>query len=273
MNNEQFVRRMGSFRETISEEFRPSWLKLTTITMISSYLRDKGVILNHDRLKKLFYKIRYITTTRGGGAGGCEAFKWRIFYGKTEFYNQVTIGYQDSLSTKKVKIFPNGSLQIAGCADISDCKRFIEQLQVILNLVYSVQVPMSSFRVVMINSNFSLNHFINLMNVIDVFGQNDEYKICFDPDRYSAVKMKFKPIKTGKQITTSIFASGSIIITGAENMGEVVEAYVQIVSTLLSMKGVYVDKNPTTKNFDYFEGYKYSSWFSKIMSDDTNNVV
>ena len=272
MQNERFVRRLGSFRETISEELKPSWLKLTTITMVSSHLRDQGIILDHEKLKKAFRKMGTITTN----IIGCnkKAFNWQIFYGKTEFYNQITIGYKDELSTKKVKIFPNGSLQVAGCSDIADCRKFIEQLQVILMMVYSAHVPTSSFRVVMINSNFSLNHSINLMRVIDIFSQkNDDYKICFDPDRYSAVKMKFKPVSSGKQITTSIFASGSIIITGAENMSEVAEAYVQIVSTLLSQKDVYVDRNPTTKDFDYFEGYKYSSWFSKIMSDDSKNVV
>lgn len=270
MQNERFVRRLGSFRDTISDDLKPSWLKLTTITMVSSYLRDQGVVLNHEKLKSAFHKMGLVTTNIVGSKK--SAFNWTIFYGKSEFYNQVTIGYKDELSTKKVKIFPNGSLQVAGCADIADCRKFIEQLQVILMMVYSVHVPTSSFRVVMINSNFSLNHSINLMKVIELFGTNEDYKICFDPDRYSAVKMKFKPISSGKQITTSIFASGSIIITGAENLNEVAEAYVQIVSTLISHSGVYVNKNPTTKDFDYFEGYKYSAWFSKIMSDDSKNV-
>jgi len=270
MDYRKFISRIGCFREEIPENIRPTWLKLTTITMVSSHLRDQGVELDHDKLKKVFKNMQYLTIVKKGASGG--TFNWQIFYGKTEFYNQVTIGYQDSLSTKKVKIFPNGSLQVAGCVDISDCHRFIDQLQVILMAIYGVHLPRSTFRIVMINSNFSLNYSINLMNVITAF-EKENFSIVFDPDRYSAVKIKFKPVEDGKQITTSIFASGSIIITGAENLNEVSEAYVKIVSVLNSCRGVYVEASPSIKDFDYFGGYMYSNLFSKIMSDTTKNVL
>ena len=89
-----------------------------------------------------------------------------------------------------------------------------------------IEVPVDSFRVVMINSNFSLNYNINLMKVADWFEEYDDiFKVSFEPDRYSAVKIKFKPSEDMKEITTSIFSTGKIIITGAETLKEIAFAY------------------------------------------------
>ena len=177
-------------------------------------------------------------------------FKWRIF--NSDFYNQVTIGYSDSLSTKKVKIFPNGSLQVAGCADLYDCQVFTKQLCLLLSMVYQVDVPDSSFRIVMINSNFSLNHMIDLYRTVDLF-----QKVAFDPDRYSAVKIKYKPLQ--KEITTSIFASGAVIITGASCIEDILETYKFVVSKCIQ-GGVFVAKNDQSDKFQRFMGYKVSGF-------------
>ena len=255
-----FVRRIGTFRNSVPEELRPTWLKLTTITLVSSHLKDAGIRLDLDRIRRVFKHMRYIPIQRDGSAA---CFKWRLFY--SSFYNQVTIGYIDSLSTKKVKVFPNGSMQIAGCRDLDDCKRFINQLRIIIELIYNVDVPYSSFRNVMINSNFSLNHMINQMNVIDAF-RTRNFIVSFDPDRYSAVKMKFTPVEGGKQVTVSIFSSGSIIITGAQTIQEVSEAYVTIVQKMVSRhQDIFVEKSEAKKDFDIYMGYTYSEWFEKIM--------
>ena len=105
------------------------------------------------------------------------------------------------------------------------------------------------------------------MEVIDIF-DNSINVIEFNPDRYSAVKMKFKSMDGGKQVTASIFSTGSIIITGAEKFEEVCQAYIYIVSTLLqNTSRVYMNKIVSNKNFDYFMGYSYSEWYAKIMSE------
>jgi TATA-box binding protein (TBP) (component of TFIID and TFIIIB) len=261
MDKISFIRTIGDFRSSVNEDIRPSWLRLTTITLVSKYLKEQGVTLDPQRMQKVFDKIKVIPIEQTGGG----SFRWQAFY--SSFYNQITIGYKDALSTKKVKIFPNGSLQIAGCVDMDDCERFISQFQIIMRLVYDVDVPMDSFRIVMINSNFTLNHEINLMEVIDIF-DNSVNVIDFNPDRYSAVKMKFKSMADGKQVTASIFSTGSVIITGAERFDEVCQAYIYIVSTLLAnISRVYISKIISNKNFDYFMGYSYSEWYSKIMSE------
>ena len=75
-------------------------------------------------------------------------------------------------------------------------------------------IPEDTFRVVMINSNFSLNKNLNLLQTAQKF--ESVFKTSFEPDRYSAVKVKFRPSEDMKEITTSIFSTGKIIITGAE---------------------------------------------------------
>lgn len=262
-----FVKKIGVFRNSIPEHLRPTWLKLTTITLVSSHLKDMGMRLDLDRIRTVFKHMRYIPIRRNGVG---NYFNWRLFY--SSFYNQVTIGYTDSLSTKKVKVFPNGSMQIAGCRDLADCKRFINQLRIIIELIYNVDVPYESFRIVMINSNFSLNHMIHQMNVIDAF-KTRNFTVSFDPDRYSAVKMKFTPVENGKQVTVSIFSSGSIIITGAQTIQEVCEAYIAIVKKMISRHDdIFVERIDSKKDFDIFMGYTYDQWFEKIMSVSDKNV-
>ncbi len=262
----EFIKSVGVFRESIDESVRPTWLKLTTITLVSSYLKDTGKKVNLDVLREVFRKMKYIPITRNKGT----PFKWRMFY--SSFYNQVTIGYTDSLSTKKVKVFPNGSLQIAGCRDLNDCKNFINQLRLIMDLIYNVDIPVNSFKIVMINSNFSLQHMIHQMNVVRAFNTK-KFSVSFDPDRYSAVKLKFSPIEGGKQVTVSIFSSGSVIITGAQTIQEVCQAYISIVDRMIKNSDtLFVGKNETTKDFETFMGYTYDDWFQKIMSDTDKNV-
>jgi TATA-box binding protein (TBP) (component of TFIID and TFIIIB) len=264
---ELFVKRIGDFLTTVRDDIKPSWIKLTTITLVSSHLKDNGTKLNLDKLRMVFSRMKFIPIQRENSK---SCFKWKLF--ESSFYNQVTIGYHDSLSTKKVKVFPNGSMQIAGCRDLDDCKRFITQLRMIIQLVYNVDVPYTSFRIVMINSNFSLNHIVNQMNILNVFNTRN-FIVSFDPDRYSAVKMKFTPIEGGKQVTVSIFSSGSVIITGAQRIEEVCQAYITIINKITARHNdVYVEKSESVKNFDHFMGYTYTEWYQKIISSNLKNV-
>ena len=147
-----------------------------------------------------------------------DGFEWKLR--ETKFYNQVTLGYVDNVSTKSIKVFPNGSIQVAGCSDLFDCNRVIRQLAYLIKILLNIEnpIPTNSFRVVMINTNFSLNYNINLFNLADIFSREKIFSVSFDPDRYSAVKIKFKPAEDMKQVTASEFSTGKIIITGAETL-------------------------------------------------------
>jgi len=243
---------LDEFRDKIKyehPEIEPSWIKLTTITMISQFKRN----INIEFLKN-FFKEDDLKLSRVDRKH--RKFIWKMKH--TTFYNQISLVYEDHHSTKSVKVFPNGSIQVAGCADLFDCKRVIKQLSYMFSTILGKEyiIPEDTFRVVMINSNFSLNKNLNLIQTARKF--EDVFKMSFEPDRYSAVKVKFKPAADMKEITTSIFSTGKIIITGAETLKEIAFAYNIIISHILEHKKdiLTTDIDPMKKEFfDVASGY------------------
>jgi len=127
--------------------------------------------------------------------------------------------------------------------------------------------PADTFRVVMINSNFSLNYNINLIKTTEHFEKcSDVFRVSFEPDRYSAVKVKFKPAEDMKEITTSIFGSGKIIITGAETLKEIVYAYNIINQHINDCPSIRVSRVEIADRFDEYFGYKIDDVIVKIKS-------
>ena len=245
-----YLMTIGYFRENFPEEHRPSWVKITTITIISKFVQEIDIHKLRNRLQEMgTIKIRVCGSTFDG-------FEWKLK--PTTFYNQVTLGYTDQYSTKSVKVFPNGSVQVAGCSDLFDCRNIIKQLTFILNTVLETDVASNGFRVVMINTNFSLNYNINLMETARVFNSEPVFtSVTFDPDRYSAVKIKFKPAADMKQVTASIFSTGKIIVTGAETLKEIAFAYNIINQHINAHKDrVKVSRTTATDVFDTVYGYK-----------------
>jgi TATA-box binding protein (TBP) (component of TFIID and TFIIIB) len=241
---------IGYFRDRFPEEHRPSWVKITTITIISKFLQNIDI----QKLRNHFQEVGSVKIRVKGS--DFEGFEWKLK--PTTFYNQITLGYTDQYSTKSVKVFPNGSVQIAGCSDLFDCKNVIKQLSFILGRILEVDIPSNGFRVVMINTNFSLNYNINLMETARIFGINPVFtSVTFDPDRYSAVKIKFKPATDMKQVTASIFSTGKIIVTGAETLKEIAFAYNVINHHINEHKNtVKVSKTVVADVFEIMYGYK-----------------
>ena len=245
-----YMMTIGYFRDRFPEEHRPSWVKITTITIISKFLQNIDI----QKLRNHFQEVGSVKIRVKGS--DFEGFEWKLK--PTTFYNQITLGYTDQYSTKSVKVFPNGSVQIAGCSDLFDCKNVIKQLSFILGRILEVDIPSNGFRVVMINTNFSLNYNINLMETARIFGINPVFtSVTFDPDRYSAVKIKFKPATDMKQVTASIFSTGKIIVTGAETLKEIAFAYNVINHHINEHKNtVKVSKTVVADVFEIMYGYK-----------------
>ena len=277
-NSFSYLLTLDEFRKDFPDETRPSWIKITTITMVSSFIQEIDI----KKLRFLFEKLETFKIKRSGTKddGG---FVWKLK--PTTFYNQVTLTYHDSYSTKSVKVFPNGSIQVAGCCDLFDCKRIITQLTYIFKTFLGMesQVPVDSFRVVMINSNFSLNYNINLMKVAQHFeNHSDIFKVSFEPDRYSAVKIKFRPAQDMKEITTSIFSTGKIIITGAETLKEIAFGYNIINQHINEEPNIRCEPTVEKDVFDVFLGHRcepmvehlknkgFKSWIQTITNRQIN---
>ena len=249
-----YILTLNEFRNSIPEEHRPSWIKITTITMVSM----SPVTIDIHKLRDIFTKLGSIKIRIKDGKG--DGFEWKLK--PTTFYNQITLGYIDQYSTKSIKVFPNGSIQVAGCSDLFDCMRIIGQLSFLLKELLEMEtpVPVDSYRIVMINTNFSLNYNVNLMKIADHFSQNGIFNVSFEPDRYSAVKIKFKPASDMKEVTVSVFSTGKIIVTGAETLKEIVYAYNIINHHINSKPGLKVSKTTETDVFETFMGYKFVDW-------------
>lgn len=251
-----YVLTLNEFRNSIPEAHRPSWIKITTITMVSM----SEVTIDIHKLRDIFTKLGSIKIGIKGKTGTGDGFEWKLK--PTTFYNQITLGYTDNYSTKSIKVFPNGSIQVAGCADLFDCMRIIGQLSFLFKELLNMEnpVPIESYRVVMINTNFSLNYNVNLMKVAEHFASSGIFNVSFEPDRYSAVKLKFKPASDMKEVTVSIFSTGKIIVTGAETLKEIVYAYNIINHHINSKPTLKVSKTTETDVFETFMGYKFTDW-------------
>lgn len=212
----------------------PSWIRITTITMTCKIFASERI--NLDMIRAAFQRNDGNIRIRRKGAL-FDGHSWSIK--DTTFYNQVTVGYVDRYSTKSIKVFPNGSFQVAGCSDLYDCQRVAKQLAFLLTVCLELETPLTheAFRVVMINTNFSMNRPINLMDIVDTLSTHENMDVVdtlstyenmyvsFNPSSYSAVKIKFNPRPDMKLVTASVFSTGKIIVTGAETLKEIVFAY------------------------------------------------
>jgi TATA-box binding protein (TBP) (component of TFIID and TFIIIB) len=257
----------------------PSWIRITTITMLFKFMCD----LDIEKIRAAFTDGPIRIRRKGALTNG---FEWSLK--NAAFYNQVTVGYEDQYSNKSIKMFPNGSVQVAGCSDLRDCKRIMRQLAFLVQRILEREEPLKieNFRVVMINTNFSMNSSVNLMKVIEVLAtenkfnvsynpitcerlptnpltENDRFIVSFNPERYSAVKVKFHPAANTKQVTASIFSTGKIIVTGAETLREIALAY-EVLNEKLQSTKLEATKEDT---FDVIKGSKFDDIVKKLKQE------
>lgn len=254
MDTFEYIKTLASFRDGMLQ--KPSWVRITTITMYAKQ------ILGEVDAKKIRARFKAI----GGSlkltpVGSNKPFEWKMKPAKRskQFYNCISIGYTDCYSTKAVKLFSNGSIQIAGCSNVLDCKRVVKQLGIILPLILnrSLDIRYDQFKIVMINTNFTMNQHLNLYKVIKDFDK-PKYDVKYDPGSYSAVIVKFKPMPGMKRITANVFSTGSIGITGAETLMEVAHAYKEINEVI--KKDSRVQDVEYQQEFNMVMGAPFEEW-------------
>jgi len=157
------------------------------------------------------------------------------------FNNQLTMKLK--IAEEKfvsVKIFLNGSIQIAGSKSIEQINKsiecllkilkkryFVESLNEEIHLVESFNFAIKDFKINMINSNFYVNYKINIENLYPLVTKRG-VKARFEPLSHRCVNIKFVPDtnkETDKPISIFVFESGSITIAGSNSSDEVLEAY------------------------------------------------
>lgn len=246
-----YINKHAFFRNQL--DWETSWIHLTTITFTT----------------KMTWEIDITQVKEHFGDDGrvqIGGWEWILKTGDKEFFNQVTIKYQDDFSTKSIKLFTNGSIQVAGATDLFDCERVCTGVEELLGRVTKKKwsrLSSQPFKVAMINTNFNVNFSLNLRMVQQVFGNT--CRVSFDPDRYSAVKLKFAPGEGMKQVTASVFSTGKIIVTGAMSLDEIVCSYGFLTQTIKENRTVLARSQPKPdKGDELFMGASYPQWIEAI---------
>ena len=102
-----YILKLNAIRTAIlvdKERPEPSWVRITTITMISKF----QVAIDLPKFRENFTKLESVRVRPVGSTS--DGFEWRMK--DTAFYNQVTIGYADHYSRKSIKIFQIGRAHV-----------------------------------------------------------------------------------------------------------------------------------------------------------------
>lgn len=151
---------------------------------------------------------------------------------RAQFYNQLTMYH----GTKAVKVFENGSIHVTGCSspmqfmDVASatCKMLQDTAGLCADDGGSVQLV--DFNIQMINLNFAAPTTLFLKELCLACAAAG-YLAIYDADTYPGLNVKV-PVSEGRHITTLLFKSGKVIITGAKTPEELDEAHRRIVELL-----------------------------------------
>ena len=140
-----------------------------------------------------------------------------------------------------VKLFKNGSIQMAGIKSLEACNYVLNKLIDTLKKEYGIVnetntitdikfiddidgIKITNFKIDMINSNFNIGFRINRETLYNIIILN-KIQCSFEPSIHACVNIKILPKKAIKNVSIFVFQSGNVIITGAKNVESIIEAY------------------------------------------------
>lgn len=166
--------------------------------------------------------------------------KKKIITSKKLFFNQMTVVVRVfeneinklSLINKERKInfklFINGSIQMSGVKKIEYANRALNKLFYHLNKINSIEnfenLNTKSFFIDMILVNYRVRVQINRANLYNLLIKK-KIKSSYEKAIRACVNIKFKPNNKDKEISIFVFQKGNILIAGAKNKENLVNAY------------------------------------------------
>lgn len=190
---------------------------------------------------------------------------------KNVFYNQVSMYVSVKGKNKKpvsLKLFSNGAIQMTGCKTMDNAldalNKIFPELQKIKAIIVStkddelkiVEKPfvtnpkvlnmkfVKDLKISMINSNFFMQFKVDRAKLYNLLLEQ-KYDVTFDPGKHACVNVKFCHVE--KLISIFIFERGSIIITGAQNCNQILDAY-NFINKYLLMNYNSIVKNDSLTN-------------------------
>jgi TATA-box binding protein (TBP) (component of TFIID and TFIIIB) len=188
-----------------------------------------------------------------------------------KFYNSLIFNWHTKYQYKtvvSVKIFPNGKVQVAGLSNIKSCAYIIRKVYRKCEDYFETPetATISDVRIAMINSDFKINNIINLTQLCEELSHNsvqsggNYLSIVYQPIKYPAVNCKFicnrnllkyyehiykhsYKKKFTDTVSILIFRSGSIIITGGNNIDDYLNIYQILLTTInINFKNLSISK-------------------------------
>ena len=156
--------------------------------------------------------------------------------GKTRksFYNQTTIQYTDH-TTKSIKVFSNGRLQMTGLTSITEALQAAHILcDILKSTPFSLKSPcdgVSNLYIGMINSNFCIQSGINIIQLKSLANDLPDVHVRYDPNVYPGLKIKVKN-EDNSMTSCFVFGTGNVLITGAKHLTHIHNTF-KIISSLI----------------------------------------
>jgi TATA-box binding protein (TBP) (component of TFIID and TFIIIB) len=181
---------------------------------------------------------------------------------KDNFQNQVSVRIRIRRDRYiHVKLFNNGSMQVAGCKSVSNlvevmtilCKKLLTYKfaydTVLKKTIKKVYVSSPNFVVVsritelsirLINTSFHVGFMIDRVPLYTLLLEKG-YGTTYDPMSHAGINLKY--VIGADSISILIFESGSIIITGLKNKIQMFDAYEFIIKLLYENFSIIVKQD------------------------------
>lgn len=229
-------------------EFQP--INLSTMTIIGS-LNKSSIDIKYlsDHFESPVHPACMLKKTKKHG-DYTETKRGKM---KKSFYNQITIQYRDT-TTKSIKIFSNGKLQITGITSLNEATNVANLIVQILTKVFDKSdYTVTSLEIGMINTNFSFGRKIDIIQLRVILNQHENTVIDYEPDVYPGLKIKFH------KTSIFIFTTGNVLITGVKSLEEVDAAFDFVVeNTIQHWKDLNIGSSTikSSKAEKFVHGYK-----------------
>jgi TATA-box binding protein (TBP) (component of TFIID and TFIIIB) len=137
---------------------------------------------------------------------------------KSAFYNCFVFIYrlyiQDKFKEIHVKLFNTGKIEIPGIQKEEHVKTIVSKITEILQPYYKLPLfeLVEKQEIILINSNFSCNYYINREELYTLLKKKYKIKCCYDPCSYPGIQCKYK--LDSSDVSFMIFRTGSVLIVG-----------------------------------------------------------
>lgn len=198
-----------------------------------------------------------------------ELLKKYVSKNNGKFYNSLIFNWHTKYQNKtivSVKIFPNGKVQVAGLSNIKSCAYIVRKVNNKCCNYYEnkKEAKVSNVKIAMINSDFKISDTLNLTNFCELLSNysvqtNGNFlSIVYQPIKYPAINTKFicnqyleqyfehvykhsLKKKFDKSVSILIFRSGSIIITGGNDIIDYLFVYKYLINIInINNKNLFI---------------------------------